>query len=116
MKKPVSKKRHQPKLKVKKGDKVIVVAGAYKDLGRSREVLEVMPSKNKAIVEDVNIVKKHVKPSGDNPGGIQEIPAPIHISNLMLADPKSGEPTRVGRRLEDGKLVRYSKKSGEIIK
>ncbi len=62
------------------------------------------------------MVKKHTRPTQDNPGGINEVPAPIHISNLMLVDPKSGEPTRVGRKEEDGKLVRYSKKSGEIIK
>jgi large subunit ribosomal protein L24 len=62
------------------------------------------------------MVKKHTRPTQDNPGGINEVPAPIHISNLMLVDPKSGEPTRVGRKEENGKLVRYSKKSGEIIK
>ncbi|MEL7121432.1 MAG: 50S ribosomal protein L24, partial [Bacteroidota bacterium] len=87
-----------------------------KDRERTREVLEVFPDKNKAIVDGVNVMKKHNKPTQDNPGGISEIPAPIHISNLMLVDPKSGEPTRVGRKLnEDGKIVRYSKKSGEII-
>ncbi len=68
-------------------------------------------------MEDVNIAKKHTKPTQNNPGGINEIPTPIHISNLMLVDPKTGEPTRVGRKVgEDGKIVRYSKKSGEIIK
>ena len=109
-------KRFAPKLKIKKGDKVVVIAGAYKDLDRSREVLEVLPDKNRAIVEDVNMAKKHTKPTQDNPGGINEVPMPIHISNLMLVDPKTGEPTRVGRKEVDGKLVRYSKKSGEIIK
>ena len=108
-------KRFAPKLKVKKGDRVVVIAGAYKDRERVREVLEVFPDKNRVIVEDVNIVKKHTRPTQDNPGGINEVPAPIHISNLMLVDPKSGEPTRVGRKEVDGKLVRYSKKSGEII-
>ena len=108
--------RFAPKLKIKKGDKVVVIAGAYKDLDRSREVLEVLPDKNRAIVEDVNMAKKHTKPTQDNPGGINEVPMPIHISNLMLVDPKTGEPTRVGRKEVDGKLVRYSKKSGEIIK
>ncbi|MCB0587094.1 MAG: 50S ribosomal protein L24 [Phaeodactylibacter sp.] len=103
-------------MKIKKGDKVVVIAGAYKDLDRSREVLEVLPDKNRAIVEDVNMAKKHTKPTQDNPGGINEVPMPIHISNLMLVDPKTGEPTRVGRKEVDGKLVRYSKKSGEIIK
>ena len=102
--------------KLKKGDKVIVVAGASKDRSTVREVLEVFPSENRAIVADVNVVKKHLKATQDNPGGITETPAPIHVSNLMLVDPSSGEPTRIGRREEDGKLVRYSKKSGEIIK
>lgn len=110
-------KRFASKLHVKKGDKVIVVAGAYKDREKVREVLEVFPDKNRAIVDQVNMVKKHMKPTQDNPGGIQEVPAPIHVSNLMLADPKTGEPTRIGRkRDEEGNLVRYSKKSGEIIK
>lgn len=109
-------KRFTPKLKVKKGDRVIVIAGAYKDRGRVREVLEVLPKENRVIVEDANMVKKHTRPSQDNLGGINEVPAPIHISNVQLVDPKSGEPTRVGRKEVDGKLTRYSKKSGEIIK
>ena len=114
----MSKKgRFAPKLHIKKGDKVIVVAGASKDRSTVREVLEVFPSENRAIVADVNMVKKHLKATQDNPqGGIVETPAPIHVSNLMLVDPSSGEPTRIGRREEDGKLVRYSKKSGEIVK
>ena len=110
------KSRFAPKLHVKKGDKVIVVAGASKDKNTVREVLEVIPSKNRAIVADVNMVKKHLKATNDNPGGITETPAPIHVSNLMLVDPESGEPTRIGHREEDGKLVRYSKKSGKTIK
>jgi len=110
------KDRFAPKLHIKKGDKVIVVAGASKDRSTVREVLEVFPSENRAIVADVNMVKKHLKATQDNPGGITETPAPIHVSNLMLVDPSSGEPTRIGRREEDGKLVRYSKKSGEIVK
>ena len=110
-------KRFAPKLKIKKGDRVFVVAGAYKNLDTAREVLEVFPAKQRVIVDQVNIVKKHLKPTQDSEGGIQEVPAPIHISNVMLADPKTGEPTRVGRKMDsDGKLVRYSKKSGEIIK
>ncbi|MCB9283674.1 MAG: 50S ribosomal protein L24 [Lewinellaceae bacterium] len=99
---------------IKKGDRVVVIAGAYK--GSEGEVLEVLPLKNRAVVDNVNMVKKHTKASNDNPGGINEVPAPIHISNLMLIDPKSGESTRVGRKIVDGKSVRYSKKSGEIIK
>ena len=110
------KSRFAPKLHIKKGDKVIVVSGASKDKNTVREVLEVIPSKNRAIVADVNMVKKHLKATNDNPAGIIETPAPIHVSNLMLVDPESGEPTRIGRREEDGKLVRYSKKSGKTIK
>jgi large subunit ribosomal protein L24 len=106
--------RFAPKLHIKKGDRVRVIAGAYK--GAEGEVLEVFPKKQRAIVEEVNIVKKHTKATNDNPGGINEVPAPIHVSNLMLIDPKSGEPTRIGRKEVDGKLVRYSVKSGEIIK
>ncbi len=109
--------RFTPKLKIKKGDKVVVIAGAYRDRSKVREVLEVFPDKNRAVVDGVNIRKKHSKPTQDRPGGINEITAPIHISNLMVVDPKSGEPTRVGRMLDNtGKIVRFAKKSGEIIK
>lgn len=114
--KKASQKRFTPKLKVKKGDKVVVIAGAYKDRSKVVEVLEIIPETNRAIVEEVNIRKKHQKPTQDNPGGIIDLAAPIHISNLMVVDPKTGEPTRVGRKADDnGKLKRYSKKSGEII-
>ena len=116
MTKKAGKKRFAPKLKIKKGDRVVVIAGAYKDREKVREVLEVFPDKNRVIVDQVNIAKKHMKPTQDNPGGITEMPTSIHISNLMLVDPKSNEPTRVGKKRMDGKLVRYSKKSGEIIK
>lgn len=109
-----NKNRFAPKLHVKKGDKVIVIAGAGK--GTTGEVLEVLPKVNRVIVEQVNIVKRHQKPTNEKPGGIIEKAAPIHISNVMLVDPKSGKPTRIGRKEVDGKLVRYSKKSGEIIK
>lgn len=108
------KNRFAPKLHVKKGDKVMVIAGD--DKGETGEVLEVFPDKNRAIVENLNMVKKHKKPTQDNPGGIIDMPASIHLSNLMLLDPKTGEPTRIGRKLVDGKLTRYSKKSGELIK
>lgn len=107
--------RFAPKLKIKKGDRVVVIAGSYKDLEKPREVLEVLPEKNRAIVDGVNIAKKHTRPTQNNPGGINEISLPIHISNLMLVDPKSGKPTRVGYKEEAGKHVRFSKKSGEII-
>jgi large subunit ribosomal protein L24 len=114
MTKKSNKSRFAPKLHIKKGDKVTVIAGANK--GTTGEVLEVLPKVNRVIVEQVNIVKKHQKPTNENAGGIIEKAAPIHISNVMLVDPKSGEPTRIGRKEVDGKLVRYSKKSGEIIK
>lgn len=115
MKQGNNQKRFTPKLKIKKGDKVVVIAGAYKDRSKVLEVLEVFPDKNRAIVDSVNIRKKHQKPSQDNPGGIIDLAAPINISNLMLVD-ASGKPTRVGRKLDgDGKLKRYSKKSGEIL-
>lgn len=114
MSKNVKQSRFAPKLHLKKGDRVRVIAGANK--GEEGEILEVLPHKNKAIVEEVNMVKKHEKPTQDSPGGINEIPAPIHLSNLMLIDPKTGAPTRIGRKVVDGKIVRYAKKSGEIIK
>ena len=104
------------KLHIKKGDMVYVIAGDSR--GQQGKVLAVDPEKQRAIVEGVNIVKKATKPNAKNPqGGIIEQEAPIHISNLMLIDPKSGKPTKVGRKLDDkGKLVRYAKKSGEEIK
>lgn len=104
------------KLRIKKGDTVIVIAGNSK--GKKGKVLEILTAKNKAIVEGVNIVSKHQKPSAQNPnGGINKVEAPIHISNLMLIDPSSGNPTRVGRKKDDeGKLQRFSKKTGQLIK
>ena len=105
------------KLKIKKGDSVKVIAGESKDKDVVRKVLEVYPKENKALVEGCNMVSKSTKPSAAAPnGGIIKKEAPMHISNLMLVDAK-GNATRVGRRLnENGKLVRYSKKSGEEIK
>ena len=101
------------KLKIKSGDTVKVVAGDHK--GSEGKVLTVLIEKNKAIVEGVNMVKKHTKPSAQNPqGGIVEKEAPIHISNLSLLTSK-GEATRVGYRMEGDKKVRYSKKSNEVI-
>ncbi len=104
------------KLHIKKGDMVYVNAGNSK--GQSGKVLAVDVEKQRAIVEGLNIVKKHTKPNSKNPqGGIVEQEAGIHISNLQPLDPKSGKATRIGRRLNDqGKLVRYAKKSGEEIK
>lgn len=107
-------KRFSPKLKIKKGDKVRVLRGSSK--GKEGEVLQVFPDENRAIVAGLNMVKKHMKPTNDNPGGILDMEAKLHISKLMLVDPKTGEATRVGRKEMDGKIVRYSKKSGEILK
>jgi large subunit ribosomal protein L24 len=106
-------KRHKPKLHIRTGDTVMVIAGD--DKGKTGTVLQVFPDQMRAIVEDVNIVYKHVKATAEQEGGIQEMPAPIHVSNLMLLDPKTGEPTRIGRRMENGVRVRYSKKTGNII-
>jgi large subunit ribosomal protein L24 len=106
----------QKKLHIKKGDSVVVVTGNSK--GQKGKVLEVIRKTERAIVEGVNMMKKHTKPNSAHPqGGIIEKEASIHISNLMLVDPKTGVPTRVGRRMDsEGKLVRYAKKSGEEIK
>lgn len=103
------------KLKVKTGDKVVVIAG--KDKTKTGRILKVFPSEGRVIVEGVNIVKRHTKPNMANPdGGIIEKEAPIHVSNVALADPKTGNATRVGYKfLEDGTKVRYAKKSGETI-
>ena len=104
------------KIHIKRGDTVSVNSGEYK--GQQGRVLEVNRDTSKAIVEGINMVSKHTKPNAQYPqGGIIKKEAPVHISNLMLVDGSSGEPTRIGRRLnDDGKLVRYSKKSGEEIK
>ena len=104
------------KLHIKKGDTVCVIAGDNK--GQQGKVLKVEVSKQRAIVEGVNLVKKATKPNAQNPqGGIVEQEAPIHISNLQVIDAKSGKPTKVGRKVTaEGKIVRYAKKSGEEIK
>lgn len=104
------------KLHIKKGDTVKVISGNSR--GKTGKIVSVMISDNRAVVEGLNLVSKHVKPSAANPnGGINKIEAPIHISNLMLVDPATGQPTRIGRKLDsNGKLQRYSKKTGEIIK
>jgi large subunit ribosomal protein L24 len=110
----MAKQRFQPKPHIKKGDTVMVISGDHK--GQKGEVTKVLVDENRAIVEGVNMVKRHRKASADQPAGIVEMEAPIHISNLMHLDPKSGEPTRIGRRVEGDKIVRYSKKSNEVIK
>ena len=104
------------KLHIKKGDTVVVIAGESK--GQKGKVLSVQVEKQRAVVEGINLVSKHTKPNAKNTqGGIVKQEAPVHISNLMLVEPASGNPTRIGRRKgENGKLVRYSKKSGEEIK
>ena len=104
------------KLHIKKGDTVYVIAG--EDKGKTGKVVKVLVKEQRAILEGVNMVSKSQNPNAKNPqGGIVKMEAPIHISNLNVLDPKSGKPTRIGRRLgENGKLVRYAKKSGEEIK
>jgi large subunit ribosomal protein L24 len=100
--------------KIRKGDKVVVLAG--KDKGRTGEVLSVQPKDDKAVVRGVNQVRRHQKQSQSQEGGIITKEAPIHLSNIALADPKDGKPTRVGFRVEkDGKKVRVAKRSGEVI-
>ncbi|MDZ7835237.1 MAG: 50S ribosomal protein L24 [Alkalibacterium sp.] len=99
---------------VKTGDKVKVIAG--KDKGKEGTILAAMPKQNKVIVEGLNIMKKHTRPTGmGQEGGIVEKEAPIHVSNVQLIDPKTNESTRVGYKVEDGKKVRYAKKSGETL-
>ena len=103
-----------PKLKVKKGDHVVVVTG--KDKGKHGEVLKVMPSENRAIVKGVALVRKHQRQTANQEGGIVTKEAPIDISNIALEDPKNGKPTRVGYKfLKDGRKVRFAKRSGEVI-
>jgi large subunit ribosomal protein L24 len=110
--------RFKPKFSIKKGDNVIVITGDDKDLKKPRKVLEVLLEDSRVLVEGVNIVTKHTKPSSQNTkGGIVKVEAPIAISNVMLWDAKAGAGTKVTRtRTNDGKLVRTSKKSGEAIK
>jgi large subunit ribosomal protein L24 len=99
---------------VKKGDKVVVISG--KDKGKQGTILSAYPKQNRVIVEGINIVKKHSKPSQLNPqGGIISKEAAIHVSNVMPLDPKSGKPTRVGYKIENGKKVRVAKISGETL-
>ena len=105
------------KIKIKKNDTVIVTTGNSK--GVKGKVIKVYPSENRAMVEGANMISKHTKPNAANPqGGIIKQESKLHISNLMLIDPKSGDATKVGRKVDEktGKIVRYSKKSGEVIK
>jgi large subunit ribosomal protein L24 len=103
-----------PKLKIKKGDKVVVITG--RDRGKVGEVKKVMPTENRVIVDGVNMIKRHTRPSAGDPGGIVEKEASIHVSNVAYVDPKTDKPTRIGyKTLEDGRKVRYAKRSGEVI-
>jgi large subunit ribosomal protein L24 len=103
-----------PKLKIKKGDNVVVITG--RDKGKMGEVLRVFPAELRAIVQGVNLAKRHTKPRMGDPGGIVEKELTIHISNIAHVDPQSRKPTRVGfRRLGDGRKVRFARRSGEVI-
>ncbi len=100
--------------KIKKGDKVVVLTG--RDKGKTGEVVQVLPKEERAVVRGVNLVKRHQRQTAAQEGGIISKEAPIHLSNLALADPKDGKPTRVGFRvLEDGRKVRFAKRSGDLI-
>lgn len=102
------------KLKIRKGDKVVVISG--RERGKKGEVIRVLRAERRAVVAGVNMVRRHTRASTTNPGGIIDKEAPMHVSNLAIEDPKSGEPTRVGyKNLEDGRKVRFAKASGEVI-
>ncbi|HJU18877.1 MAG TPA: 50S ribosomal protein L24 [Stellaceae bacterium] len=102
------------KLKIKKGDTVVVISG--RDKGKEGEVLRVFPAETRAVVQGVNIARRHTKPRMGEPGGIVEKELPIHLSNLAHVDPQSGKPTRVGYKfLDDGRKVRFARRSGEVI-
>ncbi len=101
-------------MKLKKGDNVFVLTG--KDKGKSGQIIKVLPAKSKALVQGINMVKKHTKPSQTSKGGIESVEMPIHMSNISFQDPKTNKGSRVGFKfLDDGKKVRFSKKSGETI-
>ncbi len=113
----IVKNRFQPKFNIRKGDKVVVIAGNDKDRNTPHNVLAVYPQAARVLVEGVNIVTKHLKPNAQNPqGSIVKEEAPIHISNVMLWDAKAKAPSRIKRERNEGKFVRVSKKSGEEIK
>jgi len=113
----MSNNRFKAKFNIKKGDSVVVITGDDKDPKKARKVLEVYPDEASVLVEGVNIITMHTKPSARNTkGGIVKKEAPIHISNIMLFDAKTGTGTKVKRTRENGKLVRVAKKSGELIK
>ena len=101
------------KLKIKKGDQVIVMSGD--DKGNTGEVVEAMPKEGKVVVQGVNLVKRHTKPSQTTPGGIVTKEAPISVSNVAIVDPKSNKASKIGYKEVDGKKVRVARKSGEVI-
>jgi large subunit ribosomal protein L24 len=102
------------KFKLKKGDEVVVLAG--RDRGKKGRILQMLRADKRALVEGVNMVRRHTRPSQTQAGGIVEKEAPIHLSNLAIADPKDGSPSRIGFKvLEDGRKVRFAKRSGEVI-
>ncbi|HWJ19448.1 MAG TPA: 50S ribosomal protein L24 [Geobacterales bacterium] len=104
----------QPKLKIKKGDRIVVLAG--RDKGKRGEVLQVMPLENRALVQGVNVVRRHQKQSAQQEGGIVSKEASIHLSNIAIEDPADGAPTRIGYKfMDDGRKVRFAKRSGEAI-
>lgn len=110
----MSAQKTNVKMKLKKGDKVIVLSG--RDKGRRGEIQRMLPKKGKAVVQGINMVKRHTRASQTGPGGIVDKELPIQLSNLAIEDPKDGSPTRIGYRFEkDGSKVRYAKKSGEVI-
>jgi len=111
------KTRFKPKFNIKKGDSIVVITGDDKDFKKPRKVLEIITEKNRVLIEGVNFVTKHTKPSAQNTkGGIMKVEAPIAISNVMLWDAKSHSHSRINKTNEDGKLIRTAKKSGEVIK
>jgi large subunit ribosomal protein L24 len=104
----------QPKLKIKKGDRVVVLTG--RDKGKRGEVLQVIPTENRALVQGVNMVRRHQKQTPQQDGGVIAKEAPIHMSNIAIEDPKDGQATRVGYKItDDGRKVRFAKRSGELI-
>ncbi len=102
-----------PKLKIKKGDQVIVLSG--EDKGKTGEVVKSMPKESKVVVQGINLVKRHTKPSQTTPGGIVTKEAPIDSSNVAIVDPKTGKASKIGYKEVDGKKVRVARKSGEVI-
>lgn len=112
--KTAKKSTKAPKLKVKKGDTVVVLAG--RDKGKTGEILRVLPQERRVLVHGVQMNKRHQRPTQTTPGGINEFEAPLHVSNVALIDPKTSKPTRVGyKTLDDGRKVRFATRSGEVI-